>query len=99
MPWILTPPKGWTMGRGWVWLVAVTSLTAVVVMLAHAVGAGSLLSLLYAVFGGSAVAVWLTIRRESSETARGADTLIIAVLLLLLRTADPAIDWLDAMWP
>lgn len=99
MPWILTPPQGWTMGRGWVWLVAMTSLAAVAVMLAHAIAAGSLLSLLYAVIGGSAVAVWLTIRRESAATARGADTLIITVLLLLLRTANPAFAWLDAMWP
>jgi hypothetical protein len=99
MPWLLTPPKGWTMGRGWVWFVAAISLGSVAVMLAHAVGAGSMLSLIYAMFGGFAVATWLTIRRESSETARGADALIIAVMLLLIRTADPALEWLGAMWP
>jgi hypothetical protein len=98
MPWILTPPKGWTLGRS-VWLVAVTSLAAVAVMLVHSIGAGSLLSLVYAMIGGAAVAVWLTIRRESAETARGADALIIAVLLLLLRTADPAFEWLAMLSP
>jgi hypothetical protein len=97
VPRFLTPPKGWTLPRGWVWIIAGTSLGVVALMLAHAIGAGSMASLIYAMFGGGAVAIWLSIRRESPDTARGADALIIPVLLLLLRTADPAFDWLGSL--
>jgi hypothetical protein len=99
MPWILMPPKGWTLGRGLVWLIAATSLLTVAIMLAHAVASGSMLSLCYALFGGFAVATWLMLRRESTETARGADALIIALMIFLLRAADPAFDWFESMWP
>jgi hypothetical protein len=64
---------------------ALPSLAAVAVMFAHAVATGSLLSLAYGVFGGSAVATWLALRR-SSGTTRGADVLLIPVVLLLLRS-------------